>query len=140
MSHFDIREPVTNNTAEVQAIRMALILASNERLQFHAKNRYISISSDSEYALNAICRGYAEWPNGFTKAGNKNVHWNLICEIRRLMNRFSSVRFYKCNGHGSGRHSCEGNRAADSNAMSTTKLRPVAHRGNQGYDGSDFIR
>jgi len=141
LSHFNIREPVTSNTAEVQAVRTALILASNERLEFHAKNRDISISSDSEYTLDAICRGYAEWHFGCNKSGKRNDHWHLICEIRQLMNRFSSVIFYKCNGHGSGRYSCGGNRAADDLAVSTTKLRPTGHHGGQGYaGGSDFIR
>ena len=88
LDQFNFQTP-TNNTAEVQAIRMALTLAVDL-----AEGYPISIASDSNYALDSICRGYAQWDQGYNSNG-KNAHWDLICEIRELMDNFSCVTFYR---------------------------------------------
>lgn len=117
----------TNNTAEVQAIRMTLTLAVD-----FAEGYPISISSDSKYALDSICRGYAKWDQGFNSNG-KNAHWDLICEIRELMEYFPSVTFYKCQAHSE--NTCRGNYIADCLANEAIHNIDV-----QGYGNGDFIR
>ena len=101
--------PVTNNTAELQAIKIALKFAKED-----AHRKQIAIYSDSTYALDAICRGYAEWPGGYNSAG-RNVHWPLINTIRQLMDNFEHVKFYKCKAHS--RNSCYGIDRADKLAV-----------------------
>ena len=102
-------EPVTNNTAELQAIKIALKFAKED-----AQGKQIAIYSDSKYALDAICRGYAEWPSGYNSSG-KSVHWPLINTIRQLMDNFEHVKFYKCTSHR--RTSCYGIDRADELAV-----------------------
>jgi ribonuclease HI len=106
---------------------MALTLATDL-----AQGYPISIASDSKYALDSICRGYAQWDQGYNSNG-KNSHWDLICEIRELMDYFPCVTFYKCQAHSE--NTCYGNNAADSLAREAIQDHP-----DQGDDDGDFIR
>lgn len=134
ISHFrqnldqcEIQHPVTNNTAEMQAVRLALEIASN------STNKTIAICTDSEYVLDAICRGYVDWRGGYTRNGKKNEHWALICQIRRAMDNFQQVQFFKCSSHR--QYTCHGNKRADELAVEARDK-----RGHQGYINGNFIR
>jgi len=90
----------TNNIAELEAIRIGLETVKN-------KEKPVRIFTDSSYAFGLLTQGWK---------AKKNPE--LVAEIRKLLNTFKDVRFYKVKGHAGD----PGNERADQLATAAIKL------------------
>merc|ERR1712179_825409 len=88
---------ITNNSAELIAIRQALRIAVANGY----RHDNIAICTDSQYALDCLFKWSHKWRRtGWrTVAGKKVVHRRLIREILKQLEDLN-VTFYKCKAHG----------------------------------------
>ena len=121
-------EPLgTNNTAELNALYMALQIAE----KMLSPGRRIQILSDSSYSVNAMTKWSIGWEkNGWTRKGNQElVNKELIASMFSLYKRLAGNVVL---AHVKGHSGVEGNELAD-------RLSLLAHRekiaGFQMFDG-----
>ena len=121
-------EPLgTNNTAELNALYMALQIAE----KMLSPGRRIQILSDSSYSVNAMTKWSIGWEkNGWTRKGNQELaNKELIASMYSLYKRLAGNVVL---AHVKGHSGVEGNELAD-------RLSLLAHRekiaGFQMFDG-----
>lgn len=97
----------TNNTAELNALHQALIMAKNEI----NKGRSVAIFCDSKYSIQCITRWAVGWQKkGWKKSGGEIKNLALIKEIFALYQSMKDkVKILHVNGH----VGIEGNELAD---------------------------
>jgi len=97
----------TNNTAELNALHQALLIAAEEM----KKNRSVSILCDSKYAIQCITQWALNWKkNGWTKRGGDIKNLDVIKEMFALHQSIKDeVNILHVNGH----VGVEGNELAD---------------------------
>lgn len=97
----------TNNTAELNALHQALIMAKNEI----DKGKSIAIFCDSKYSIQCVTQWAVNWEKkGWKKSGGEIKNLNLIKEIFALHQLLKDkVRVLHVNGH----VGVEGNELAD---------------------------
>jgi ribonuclease HI len=101
----------TNNTAELNALHQALLLAEREI----ESERTVMIRSDSVYGLNAITKWAAGWEQkGWRRTGGEIMNLELIKKIYADFCRIGSRVKLK---HVSAHVGIEGNELADRMAM-----------------------
>ena len=97
----------TNNTAELNALHQALIMATNEI----ENKRSVSILCDSKYAIQCITQWAVNWQKkGWTKSGGEIKNLEIIKEMFALHQSIKNqVKVLHVNGH----VGVEGNELAD---------------------------
>ncbi len=97
----------TNNTAELNALHQALIMAKNEI----TKGKSVAIFCDSKYSIQCITQWAAGWEKkGWTKKGGEIKNLELIKEMYALHQQIKDkVQVLHVNGH----VGVEGNELAD---------------------------
>lgn len=101
----------TNNTAELNALHRALLLAEEEI----GAGRTVAVRSDSSYGLNAISKWAAGWEKkGWRRTGGEIMNLELIQTIYALYCRIGSQVHLR---HVSAHVGIEGNELADRMAM-----------------------
>jgi ribonuclease HI len=112
----------TNNTAELQALLQALILAKAEI----AAGRTVQVRSDSSYGLNAVTKWAQGWKKrGWRKADGEIKNLELIQELYTLYLEIQDVVKLE---HVSAHVGIEGNELADRMAMLAVTRRELAWR------------
>jgi len=101
----------TNNTAELNALNQALIMAQNEI----RKGKSVAIFCDSKYSIQCITQWAVNWAkNGWTKKGGEIKNLELIKEMFALHQLLKDkVQVHHVNGH----VGVEGNELADRMSM-----------------------
>jgi len=97
----------TNNTAELNALHQALIIASNEI----ERNRSVTILCDSKYAIQCVTQWAFNWKRkGWTKSGGEIKNLEIIKQLFALYESMQGqVNILHVNGH----VGVEGNELAD---------------------------
>jgi len=97
----------TNNTAELNALHQALLVAAQEI----KKNRTVSILCDSKYAIQCVTQWAINWKkNGWTKSGGEIKNLEIIKKMFSLHQSIKDqVKVLHVNGH----VGVEGNELAD---------------------------
>ncbi len=97
----------TNNTAELNALHQALLMAEKES----EKKATVAIFCDSKYAIQCVTQWAINWEKkGWTKPGGEIKNLELIQQMFALFLRLKkSVRVLHVNGH----VGVEGNELAD---------------------------
>jgi len=97
----------TNNTAELNALHQALLIAKEEI----AKNRTVSILCDSKYSIQCVTQWAANWQKkGWTKNGGEIKNLEVIKKMYALHQTIKdTVNVRHVNGH----VGVEGNELAD---------------------------
>ncbi|MCF6299203.1 MAG: ribonuclease H family protein [Thiomicrorhabdus sp.] len=110
----------TNNTAELNALNQAFILAQTESEQGHS----VAIFCDSKYAIQCIIQWAVGWQKkGWTKAGGEIKNLGLIQEMfERYQAIKNKVQVLHVNGH----VGVEGNELADRMSMIAIQLKELA--------------
>jgi ribonuclease HI len=101
----------TNNTAELNALLQALLLARTEILA----DRTVQVRSDSSYGLNAVTKWAAGWKKrGWRKADGEIKNLDIIRELHALYEEIAeNVKLQHVSAH----VGIEGNELADRMAM-----------------------
>lgn len=90
----------TNNHYELKAIRDGLVALLRG---WQCKTLDIWIISDSEYSIKSITKWSRNWRkiNGvwYTSSGSPALNWELIMEIKSLLENFRSYKFIKVKSH-----------------------------------------
>lgn len=113
--------PQTNNRYELYAIRKALEIGQD------LNTRYITIRTDSHYAINCIENWYYKWRcnNWMTSYGkpvqNRRIIERIHKEIRSIENRGGSVEFIPVRAHSNHRL----NNMADGYAKDAADHNPI---------------
>ena len=116
----------TNNTAELQALLQALLLARSE---IEADNT-VQVRSDSSYGLNAVTKWAAGWKKrGWRKAEGEIKNLEIIQELYELYQEIADTVDLK---HVSAHVGIEGNELADRMAMLAVERREVDWREYEG--------
>jgi ribonuclease HI len=116
----------TNNTAELQALLQALLLARSE---IEADNT-VQVRSDSSYGLNAVTKWAAGWKKrGWRKAEGEIKNLEIIQELYELYQEIADTVDLK---HVSAHVGIEGNELADRMAMLAVERREVGWREYEG--------
>ncbi|HEU5134743.1 MAG TPA: ribonuclease H family protein [Steroidobacteraceae bacterium] len=112
----------TNNTAELNALLQALMLA---RAEIHA-GKTVQVRSDSSYGLNAVTKWAAGWKKrGWRKAEGEIKNLEVIQELHALYLEIESdVKLQHVSAH----VGIEGNELADRMAMLAVERREVQWR------------
>jgi len=112
----------TNNTAELQALLQALILA---RTEIH-DDKSVQVRSDSSYGLNAVTKWAAGWEKrGWRKAEGEIKNLEVIQELYALYQEIEDdVKLQHVSAH----VGIEGNELADRMAMFAVEQRQVNWR------------
>lgn len=110
----------TNNTAELNALNQAFILAQTESKLEHS----VAIFCDSKYAIQCITQWAVGWQKkGWKKAGGEIKNLSLIQEMfERYQAIKSQVQVLHVNGH----VGVEGNELADRMSMIAIQLKELA--------------
>jgi ribonuclease HI len=117
----------TNNTAELNALLQALMLARTEILA----GKSVQVRSDSSYGLNAVTKWAAGWKKrGWRKADGEIKNLEIIQELHALYEEIGDdVKLEHVSAH----VGIEGNELADRMAMHAVERRELEWRE---YDGS----
>lgn len=109
----------TNNTAELNALNQALIMAKKET----KANQSTVIFCDSKYSIQCITQWAANWEKkGWKKAGGEIKNLELIQEMfTRYQQLKSKIKILHVNGH----VGVEGNELADRMSMLAIKSKEV---------------
>jgi len=97
----------TNNTAELNALFQAMVMAADEFKQ----NRSVAIFCDSKYSIQCVTQWASGWEKkGWKKAGGEIKNLSLIQEMYALYQKLKSqIQILHVNGH----IGVEGNELAD---------------------------
>lgn len=107
----------TNNTAELNALHQALIMAKSET----DKNKSVAIFCDSKYSIQCVTQWAANWEKkGWKKSGSAIKNLELIKEMFALYQQLKNkVQVLHVNGH----VGVEGNELADRMSIVAIKTR-----------------
>jgi len=112
----------TNNTAELNALLQALMLAKTEL----AEDRTVQVRSDSSYGLNAVTKWAAGWEKrGWQKKEGEIKNLEIIQEMYALYQQIEEDVDLR---HVSAHVGIEGNELADRMAMLAVERREVDWR------------
>ncbi len=117
---YGLYEPMgTNNTAELNALNQALVLAE----QALAETSTVAIFCDSKYSIQCITQWAVTWKkNGWKKAGGEIK--NLVL-IQKMFTRYQALKAQVIIHHVNGHVGIEGNELADRMSILAVDIKKV---------------